>query len=51
MQNVVDRGVGLGVGSSDYELVVFVSSKRLYDIHVTLFDRFLHRKGNSAALQ
>ncbi len=27
-----------------------VSSKRLYDIHVTWFDRFLHRKGDSAAL-
>ncbi len=26
----------------------FVSSKRLYDIHVTWFDRFLRREGDSA---
>ncbi len=29
----------------------FVSSKRLYDIHVTWFDRFVHRKRDSVALQ
>ncbi len=29
----------------------FVSSKRLYDIHVTWFDRFVCRKGDSVALQ
>ncbi len=28
-----------------------VSSKRPYDIHVTWFDWFLHRKGDSTALQ
>ncbi len=31
-------------GSLCFQLVFFVSSKRLYDIHVTWFDRFLHRK-------
>ncbi len=29
----------------------FVSSKRLYDIHITWFDRFVRRKGDSVALQ
>ncbi len=31
-------------GSLCFQLVFFISSKRLYDIHVTWFDRFLHRK-------
>ncbi len=38
-------------GSLCFQLVFLVSSKRLYYIHVTRFDRFLRRKGDSTALQ
>ncbi len=38
-------------GSLCFQLVVLVSSKRLYHIHVTRFDWFLRRKGDSTALQ
>ncbi len=34
-----------------FQLVIFVSSKKLYDFHVTWFDWLLHRKGDSTALQ
>ncbi len=35
-------------GSVRFQLIFLVSSKRLYDIHVTWFDRFLRREGASA---
>ncbi len=38
-------------GSLCFQLSVLVSSKRLHHIHVTWFDWFLCRKGNSTALQ
>ncbi len=38
-------------GSLCFQLVVLISSKRLYNIHVTWFDWFLRRKGDSTALQ
>ncbi len=34
-------------GSLCFQLVVFVSSKRLYDIHITWFEWFLCREGDS----
>ncbi len=37
-------------GSLCSQLVLLVSSKRLYHIHVTWFDWFLRRKGDSTAL-
>ncbi len=35
-------------GLVHFQLVFLVSSKRLYDIHVTWFDWFLRREGDSA---
>ncbi len=45
-RNILSSG-----GSPCFQLVVLVSSKRHYDVHVTWFDRFLRRKGDSTALQ
>ncbi len=38
-------------GSLCFQLVFLVSSKTLYNIHVTWFDRFLRRKADSITLQ
>ncbi len=50
-RKVLDRQY-LFHGSLCFQLVVLVSSKRLYHIHIAWFEWFLHCKGNdSTALQ